>query len=44
MLGDIAFPVLNDLRSVYKKFVTKIFAIYLNKIEETSPGHRQLAH
>jgi hypothetical protein len=30
---DIAFPVLNGLRSVDKKFVTKIFAIYLNYIE-----------
>jgi hypothetical protein len=40
---DIAFPVLNGLRSVDKKFVTKIFAIYLNYIEETVPGHRQLA-
>jgi hypothetical protein len=32
---DIAFPVLNGLRSVDKKSVTKIFAIYLNFIEET---------
>jgi hypothetical protein len=40
---DIAFPVLNGLRSVDKKFVTKIFAIYLNYIDETLPGHRQLA-
>jgi hypothetical protein len=42
-IDDIAFPVLNGLRSVDKKFVTKIFAIYLNYIEETVPGHRQLA-
>jgi hypothetical protein len=40
---DMAFPVLNGLRSVDKNFVTKIFAIYLNYIEETLPGHRQIA-
>jgi hypothetical protein len=40
---DIAFPVLNGLRSVDKKLVTKILAFYLNYIEETLPGHRQLA-
>jgi hypothetical protein len=40
---NIAFPVLNGLRSVDKKFVTKIFAIYLNYIEETLPENLQLA-